>query len=348
MLNNTHTNLFDFTRLLASMLVILGHSVFILASTQHEYLGLILGVKAIHASAVSIFFAISGYLITKSYLQNPATYSYLKNRLLRIIPGLVFLCVVSFILLGIFFSDVNFTTYCYSNYKYLFNVVLFPEHYKMQNIFTTNSDANYVNRSLWTLKYEFVMYLIVLLLGQLSVLKNKLAYLILALLLLLRLLIDFSLINNMELLVNIHLLPLIEFGTMFFCGVVFYFIRPLITHTITRVFIAVLISYFLVRFLLPVSLLRFFVLDILLPFLTLLFCCLKIPYLNNTSKYGDFSYGIYLWGYPVQQALASLYQGSIITQNIYLFSLVSIVVTLVFAILSWHLIESFALKFKVK
>lgn len=342
----SHTkNLFDFTRLMAAIMVIIGHSGFVLGLNANEYFGLLFGVKAIHSSAVCIFFAISGYLITKSFIKNPSTYVYFKNRVLRIIPGLCLFCLVSFVVIGVTFSYTDYKSYVINNYNYLFNVFLFPDNYKMDGVFETNSDANYINRSLWTLKYEFLMYLIILLFGVLGLLKEKIIYLFMSLLFVLFWLSQF--INqSYQLPLNIELVLLIKFSFVFFCGSAFFFLETYFKEKNSVVFAAVLLLYFLMRFLMPASENRFLLLDVLFPILTLCFCKLNIPFINNSSKFGDFSYGIYLWGYPVQQSLEYVYKDSFITHDIYLFSFVSIIVSLLFAIISWYLIESPFLKLK--
>lgn len=340
-----NNNLFDFTRLMAAIMVIIGHSGFVLGLNTNEYIGLLFGVKAIHGSAVSVFFAISGYLITKSYIKNPNPYVFFKNRVLRIIPGLCFFCLVSFVVIGITFIHEDFNIYIKKNYNYLFNVFLFPDNYKMYGVFETNTDANYINRSLWTLKYEFLMYILIILFGVLQLLKKQTVYICFSLLLLLFLLGQFF---NIEYQLPLNMLSgaLIEFSFMFFCGATFYFLEKKIERIKNITFIMLLLLYFTVRFLILASETRFLILAILLPFLTLTFCKIKIPYINNAAMFGDFSYGIYLWGYPVQQSFAYVYKDTFITHNIYLFSFVSIIMSLLFAIVSWYLIEFPFLKLK--
>jgi peptidoglycan/LPS O-acetylase OafA/YrhL len=57
---------------------------------------------------------------------------------------------------------------------------------------------------------------------------------------------------------------------------------------------------------------------------------------------GDYSYGIYLWAYPVQQCLIAVLPGM---TPLRLFA-AALPITFVLAVASWHLIESQALAFK--
>ena len=65
--------------------------------------------------------------------------------------------------------------------------------------------------------------------------------------------------------------------------------------------------------------------------------------LNRWGKYGDFSYGIYIYAYPVQQTLIYLFGLSL---GLPLMTLLAFVITLPLAVLSWHLVEKRALTYK--
>ena len=76
---------FDLMRLLAALLVVVSHTFPLSGQPPLR----IVGVEDLGALGVSIFFVISGYLVTGSYRRDPR--SYLIKRLLRIEPGLIFL-----------------------------------------------------------------------------------------------------------------------------------------------------------------------------------------------------------------------------------------------------------------
>jgi peptidoglycan/LPS O-acetylase OafA/YrhL len=61
------------------------------------------------------------------------------------------------------------------------------------------------------------------------------------------------------------------------------------------------------------------------------------------AKYGDFSYGIYLYGWPIQQ-LVMLFLGKHL--NVYTFIAVVYPIALLFAVLSWKMVECPALELK--
>jgi peptidoglycan/LPS O-acetylase OafA/YrhL len=81
---------------------------------------------------------------------------------------------------------------------------------------------------------------------------------------------------------------------------------------------------------------------VVFPIIVVLFGCASTPLINNIGeKFGDLSYGIYIYGFFVQQALMHLHPFG--QQQLLI---ISTCVTVFFAYLSWHYIESKALKLK--
>lgn len=85
---------------------------------------------------------------------------------------------------------------------------------------------------------------------------------------------------------------------------------------------------------------------LLIPYITLAaaLSCGKQRLLSLT-RHGDYSYGIYLYAFPVQQCIMLLFGTSI---SWWEFLLYSAVLTLLLGILSWHLVEKRALGMKPK
>ena len=67
------------------------------------------------------------------------------------------------------------------------------------------------------------------------------------------------------------------------------------------------------------------------------------PVLQSFTKWGDFSYGVYLYGYPVQQMLMRTIGGRL---PFPVFIALSCLGALLLAMLSWHLVEKPFLKLK--
>jgi peptidoglycan/LPS O-acetylase OafA/YrhL len=91
--NDWRVNNFDLLRLLAALQVAVVHSIGILKPTG--YFARLLGAGLDRFPGVPIFFVISGVLISKSYERSDSLRDYLRNRCLRIFPGLWVCLVVS-------------------------------------------------------------------------------------------------------------------------------------------------------------------------------------------------------------------------------------------------------------
>jgi len=76
---------------------------------------------------------------------------------------------------------------------------------------------------------------------------------------------------------------------------------------------------------------------ILLPY-CVIFLALKLPRpFKNWSRYGDFSFGIYLYAFPIQQIISN---SKLLGDSHIYIVLMSSIVTCIFAYFSWHLVES--------
>lgn len=330
-------NNFDFVRLIAAITVIIGHSIFVLDLDETEIIGYSLGVRAIHGSAVNVFFTLSGYLICKSYVRNPDIRRFLKNRCLRIFPGLIFSVLITYILICPLFTSLAIGDYFLINKSYLLNAFLYFNEFKMHHVFDQANDVNYVNRSLWTLKHEFSLYLVVLLLGLTRVLNT----------------IMFPIIYTIYSLLNVYLIvshqhqEYYNFIQAFLTGMLFFWLEQRLHFNIKKIFFGLILVYITSRLCIPSSMFRIHLLEFLLPLLALTFSLQNYKYINQASKFGDFSYGIYLYGYPVQQALSILLKNTSIVDHLYIFSGISILISFLFAFISWHLVEKVFLRWKM-
>lgn len=163
----SHANNFDALRIILAVLVILSHSFPLATGNENgEPLKIFTnGQASLGRLAVDGFFIISGYLITQSWLRKPKLGEFMKRRFLRIYPGFIVAAAVSLFLVGPFGSSVG-TSALYQDdiyWQYLTDTVQLRYH-DYPSPFADNPRHD-VNGSLWSISYEFWCYIGVALMG---------------------------------------------------------------------------------------------------------------------------------------------------------------------------------------
>lgn len=336
-------NNFDFFRLLAAFLVIIGHAYPIL---QQPNLPNFLN-SSISSYAVKIFFALSGYLIVASWIRDPNAQRFLVKRALRIFPALILVVVLSACFLGPLITALPLKEYFSSHlfWSYFLNIRLYIT-YSLPGVFEQNIYPNAVNGSLWSLPAEFFMYLLVLGLGILARILNYVPFALL-----------WGVLTICCMALNISE---IYFQTNAFAGTVIY-------ATSVRSVIE-MAPYFMIggciqlaRHWLPLSpraalLAMGFAMVVTeagysAEPLLILISSYSVIALGATStlvlrdfgRFGDLSYGVYLYGFPVAQTLSWGFGASLsFATHVFLALLVSVLC----AFVSWHSVEKRALQIK--
>jgi peptidoglycan/LPS O-acetylase OafA/YrhL len=125
---------------------------------------------------VFIFFTISGFLVTQSFEQTGAPLRYLAKRALRIFPALALALVLTSFVLAPLVTSLPWAGYFTRSepYLYVLNNLVFNYrtiHELPGVLFVDNPVGQEVNGAMWTLGSEFLMYLMVLLLGATRLLR---------------------------------------------------------------------------------------------------------------------------------------------------------------------------------
>ena len=172
------SNNFDTLRILAAFSVMISHS-FTLEGNPAEPLFIATdGQLSIGDLAVLIFFAISGFLIAKSYDRSHSAFDFVLARCLRILPALIAVLFISAFVIGPFLATLPVSEY-FSNkhiYGYVIGNALMWFHPSLPGVFETLPYPNAVNGSLWTLSPEIECYLAVLFLGLTKQLRGWLTF----------------------------------------------------------------------------------------------------------------------------------------------------------------------------
>jgi peptidoglycan/LPS O-acetylase OafA/YrhL len=197
-----------------------------------------------------------------------------------------------------------------------------------------------VNGSLWTILIEVKWYGILLTAGVCGLLRPRFRYLILLLVVLYAGYIYFvwDVQHNPR---SAYPLPQFgcEYGTFFCYGALLHFMR----HAWVDRAKVVMAGLLLTAGLLVALNFQYAALYACLPFVLIWGGEGSTPLLRSAGCFGDFSYGIYLYAYPVQQAVISILG---IHRAYWMMLLISLVITMICAALSWHWVERPALALK--
>ena len=321
-------NCFDFLRFFFAANILLAHLCELSQNKSLEFLSNFSNSSI----AVQGFFIISGFLVAKSYTNTPSLKRYFIKRAKRILPAYLVVILFSVVTLS-FFSSYNFLEYFtdINVYKYLGwnSIFLNFMHPCLPGLFENNLMCA-VNGALWTLKVEEGFYIILPFVFY-AINKLKKPFLILASLYVLSLLYWFM----MDFYLNQPLLAkqLPGYLAYFVTGILLFLNFDFVLHNKKLLFASAILILIFSNFL-------DFQIDVFYPaaFGTIvIIAAYNLPFLNNFGKYGDFTYGLYIYHFPIIQLFRQydLFE----KYNPILTAFFVILITLFFAVLSWFLIE---------
>lgn len=310
----TEKNNFDFLRILFASLVIVTHSYALIGLPEIDIMSAFTnGRSSLSFIGVRGFFTISGFLIFTSFERTQFPLGFLWKRFIRIWPALLaLLLVTAFIIgpwvtllpLGLYFKDMNTYHYVYNNLLLLKGI-----SYSLPGVFGQNLYPTAVNGSLWTLPYEVFFYLIL----TLFYLKKSfnINYLLIPCWgLFLGLRIAQYPLSGSILSVAFDKALMMELGMYFMAGMLISKNMKLLNHLNMKWFVfGASVLVFIVFSKHPaLSWLQF----IVVPLATITFAYyLPLPLVRKAGYFGDFSYGIYIYGFLVQQLLVDLSHNTI-------------------------------------
>ena len=299
--------------------------------------------------AVDIFFITSGFLVTASLLTRADVIFFIWSRFLRIFPGLFVNLIFCVFILGPLFTKLSIQVY-FSDFqlvRFLFKNLSLTLEPRLPGVFESNYFKDCINISLWTLPWEFKMYCLLAGIGLLGYLNNLIVFQKIAKKLIISILIVgvFMYISKNITSDNFHTIEPFRFTTMFFFGATLFVGRKLIvlSNNIFMLSILLLISYFFIFIVFPFVAKWFLLLYIVsLSYIVIYFAYRPKGILLKFNNLPDWSYGIYIYGFPIQQSLAAIYHNiSIPTMFIS-----SMAASLLIANLSWYFVEKRALTLK--
>lgn len=309
--NANRNNNIGTLHLIGALFVMLGHQCVLLGQampTLFDCLFLAIGVK--------IIFLISGYLITKSLwgmkkgrLSNAGRYVY--KRLSRIYPEYLGCLAVTTLIIGPLFTQVSISQYFALRnelwYYFINNIKMFPI-YGLPGLFVNSPNTVVVNGSIWTLPVELVMYLVILLIYLCSDREKVRKYVYLFV----------TVLSVLVCGIRMYLAPsmsLVYYGTDWIQAlnvIPYYLIGGLISLFDVKRFFNVPIGAVLLMCFGPVAF-RVQVIDEFVCMILLTYFVFALIFAQKQDlalKYikSEYAYGVYLYGFPIQQCvLQALY-----------------------------------------
>lgn len=324
-------NHFNLVRFAAASAVLVSHAWPIsLGPEAVQPLERLLAGTTLGAVAVMVFFAVSGFFIAQSFDRSRSAGIFVAARALRLFPALLVMLALT-VIAGVLLTTLPQASYWHGAASYfLRGATLFSMSYELPGVFVTNPYGGAINGSLWTLRYEVACYFTVLAAGMLRLPGRTISLLAVAGLAAL------SVIGADRVLASGAAVALAGLALPFWIGSALYFWRDRVPHSML-----VLAALVVAAGLLRGTPLREAALAAVLGYGAIWAGFARARPLLAFNRIGDYSYGIYIYAFPVQQLAAHFGAGTPMVNILW-----SAPVVLVLAALSWFLVELPALRLK--
>ncbi|WP_082474902.1 acyltransferase family protein [Sphingomonas sp. Leaf343] len=325
----TFSHGFDYLRIILAVAVVLQHSI------VSSYGGLVAGqiwgswTRIFLAPILIMFFGLSGFLVTGSLKKNPTATSFLTLRAVRLFPALAVEVFLSALIIGPIFTQFTLSQYFQSRYFWrYFTNILGHIHLDLAGVFLNLPFPNVVNLSLWTIPYELECYIAIIALYIVGVVRRR-----------------WPMIPLTIALIALGTLAAFQHWEPYWATN-----RPLPRSLVVAFLVGVTINLYSDR----VRLQRSYALIALLAMIACTFDYRTVYLATIPAVYivvylgmmhppkrgfifsGDYSYGLYLFAFPIQQTYTALFPGARVW---YANSAFTIVFGMIYAAFSWWCIE---------
>jgi peptidoglycan/LPS O-acetylase OafA/YrhL len=314
---------FDYLRFSLAISVILFHTIVTSQGLEAQRNIVETNFGILLQAILPLFFSLSGFLVAGSLERSKSIAIFLGLRIFRIFPALAVDTIFCAILIGPIFTNLSLWDYfTHPDLVVYFQNILGIIHYSLPGVFHSNP-VSMVNAQLWTIPIELECYLLLTALALLGFHRRRWAML-------------FIFVGFLALLEGRVLLGLTEprdgrlLLLCFLAGVVAYQFRDRLRWSPTLLLLSIIFAFVFIKH-------RDFS----------YLCCLPITYIviylgllnPKKSKFlesGDYSYGLFLYGFPLQQAVVAVVPAA---REWYWNAALAIPLALLFSIMSWHLVE---------
>jgi peptidoglycan/LPS O-acetylase OafA/YrhL len=325
-------NNFNLIRILAATGVLVSHAYPLsLGPAALQPLEGILQGLTLGTVCVWIFFAISGFFIIQSFARKQSTRAFLAARVLRLVPALVVVTVITIAVAGLLLTQAPQPVFWAEAGPYFIrNLLLFELQYTLPGVFETNPYGGAINGSLWSLSYEVTCYAGVFLCGIFGLIARPRIFACLVVL--------FLGAYAAGMLGDLHprLSKLTELGLPFLIGMIFYIWRhhiPLSGTLLAGLAALAVLAWFTPLFM-PVF-------AVALSYAIFMLGYARTPIVQRYNRLGDYSYGLYIYAFPIQQLVA---QTGVTTPVLNM--AIALPFTIICAVISWHVVEHPAMQLR--
>jgi len=336
-------NHFNLVRLWLALAVIFSHCFELIdRGRMHEPLYKLTGGFTTGDLAVDGFFVLSGFLILQSWRSDPKPTRYLVRRALRIYPAFLVATLICGLVLGPVFGGGTAYFEQFTPGKFVLAALTLREP-AVPPVFI-GSPYTDVNGSVWTIQYEFMCYLLVILGGIAIANCRPFWWAVFVCTLGLGLLFPEAMVTihfpGSRFLLGDEPLSFVRFLTFFAAGALWQLHSPRIPFNVPKVALTSLIAF--------VSLFQTKLAALVLP-IAAGYAILAVAsrpsadtFMQRYIRRNDFSYGVYLAGWPVQQ----LWIHWLHLKSPWGLLPIAAASAIAYAALSWHWIERPTLRWK--
>lgn len=291
--------------------------------------------------SVAIFFIISGFLITQSFERSSHLVNWTTARILRIFPGLLIVLLITVCIIGPITSTIPIGEYIKDTKTLTYvprNMSLAFLQYNLPGVFTDNPYPEAINGSLWTLIYEVACYALVFALGVTGLYATKMRSLM-AIIMVMITYLTVKYLDEAHDFGHPRMTALMRLALPFTVGIALYLWRDKIVLKWRYSLLLAAITAMLY----PTAIFtEAFI--IWLGYTVFLMAYLPGGAIRKFNNLGDYSYGMYIYAFPVQQLIAFYLAPQSPLINI----IIAFPITLIMAIASWSLVEERALGWRAK
>jgi peptidoglycan/LPS O-acetylase OafA/YrhL len=330
---------FDYMRITLAVAILCFHSCITSYGSAADVVFWNTPLKPFARLLLPMFFALSGFLVAGSLERCRTLISFLGLRVIRIYPALIVESVLSAFVLGPFV-----TTYALSDYfrdwrfaAYLLNTIG-DIHYQLPGVFASNPEPDIVNGQLWTVPYELSCYIVLAALTLLGVKRRRIVAPVAAVLVVVVFVVARFVKYHGAFPQFATALPGPLLLASFLTGVSLYLYRQRVPFESRLFFASALLSIALLgiiphgEYLAPVA----------VAYATV-YLGLLDPKKIALIKSADYSYGIFLYSFSIQQAVSAAMPW---TRHWTINILICLPLSAAVAAFSWHVVEKPAMRLR--